>query len=85
VRGAGDCTPIAVPAGGIWDGRDRFGGAAGTPRRPTLTHPYNGRPARPDNADRRFDAAVSAAYGWPPDLADDDLPALNLERAGRTG
>jgi hypothetical protein len=37
--------------------------------------------------DRRLDAAVSAAYGWSADLADDDLLAkllaLNLERAMR--
>jgi hypothetical protein len=60
--------------------------ASGRPSRP-LTHPYNERPARLDNAHRRLDAAVSAAYGWPPDLADDDLLArllaLNLERAAR--
>ena len=39
------------------------------------------------NAHRRLDAVVSAAYGWPADLADDDLLArllaLNLERAVR--
>lgn len=38
---------------------------------------------------RRLDAAVAAAYGWPPDLADDDLLArllaLNLERATASG
>jgi hypothetical protein len=52
----------------------------------TLTNLYNERPAWLDNAHRRLDAAVFAAYGWPPDLADDDLLArllaLNLARAG---
>ena len=54
----------------------------------TLTNLYNERPAWLDNAHRRLDEAVFAAYGWPPDLGDDDLLArllaLNLERsAGR--
>ena len=39
-----------------------------------------------DNVHARLDAAVSAAYGWPADLADGEalerLLALNLERAG---
>jgi hypothetical protein len=39
------------------------------------------------NTHRRLDEAVSAAYGWPADLSDDDLLArllaLNLERATR--
>jgi type II restriction/modification system DNA methylase subunit YeeA len=38
-----------------------------------------------DNAHRKLDAAVFAAYGWPVDLSDDEilsrLLALNLERA----
>ena len=42
-------------------------------------------PLRPDNAHRKLDAAVFAAYGWPVDLSDDEilarLLALNLERA----
>ena len=57
---------------------------SGKPSRP-LTNRYNERPAWLDNADRRLDAAAAAAFGWPPDLADDDHLALNLERAGRTG
>lgn len=44
------------------------------------------RPAWLANAHRQLDAAVSTAYGWPPDLPDDDLLArllaLNLARAG---
>ncbi len=55
-------------------------------RRRTLTNLYNQRPTWLDNVHARLDAAVSAAYGWPADLADGEilerLLALNLERAG---
>ena len=51
----------------------------------TLTNLYNARPTWLDNAHRKLDAAVFAAYGWPVDLSDDDilarLLALNLARA----
>ena len=51
----------------------------------TLTNLYNARPAWLDNAHKRLDAAVSAAYGWPEGIADEDilknLLALNLERS----
>jgi type II restriction/modification system DNA methylase subunit YeeA len=51
----------------------------------TLTKLYNERPAWLDNAHRRLDEAVAAAYGWPGDLSDEQilqrLLALNLERA----
>jgi type II restriction/modification system DNA methylase subunit YeeA len=51
----------------------------------TLTNLYNQRPAWLDMAHKRLDAAVATAYGWPSDLADDDmlarLFALNQERA----
>ena len=51
----------------------------------TLTNLYNERPAWLDLAHKKLDAAVAAAYGWPPDLTDDQilekLLALNLERA----
>ena len=54
-------------------------------RKRTLTNLYNARPTWLDNAHRRLDEAVFAAYGWPLDLGDDDilarLLALNLERA----
>jgi hypothetical protein len=47
---------------------------------------YNERPAWLDNAHRALDAAVAEAYGWKPDMSDDEilakLLALNLERAG---
>jgi type II restriction/modification system DNA methylase subunit YeeA len=53
----------------------------------TLTNLYNQRPTWLDNAHKKLDAAVFAAYGWPVDLSDDDilarLLALNLERASR--
>lgn len=52
----------------------------------TLTNLYNERPTWLANAHRALDAAVFAAYGWPPTLSDDDLLArlleLNLSRAG---
>jgi hypothetical protein len=52
----------------------------------TLTNLDNERPAWLASAHRRLDEAVFAAYGWPPDLSDDELLAkllaLNLERAG---
>ncbi|MBM3598665.1 MAG: hypothetical protein FJX35_10660 [Alphaproteobacteria bacterium] len=60
--------------------------AAAILKKRTLTTLYNERPTRLDNLHRELDAAVVAAYGWPSDLADDDvlasLFALNQERAG---
>jgi hypothetical protein len=54
-------------------------------KRRTLTNLYNERPAWLDLAHKKLDAAVAAAYGWPADLADEQilekLLALNLERA----
>jgi hypothetical protein len=51
----------------------------------TLTNLYNQRPTWLDLAHRRLDEAVFAAYGWPADLADDEvlrrLLELNQERA----
>jgi type II restriction/modification system DNA methylase subunit YeeA len=50
----------------------------------TLTNLYNERPTWLANAHASLDAAVLAAYGWPPDVSDDEilacLLALNLER-----
>jgi type II restriction/modification system DNA methylase subunit YeeA len=71
---------------------------AGYPKRPiaklgheaelkkrTLTNLYNQRPTWLDNAHKELDAAVSAAYGWPADLSDDEilkrLLQLNMERS----
>jgi len=60
--------------------------AAAELKKRTLTNLYNQRPAWLANAHRDLDAAVAAAYGWPPGLADDEilgrLLALNLARAG---
>lgn len=54
-------------------------------KRRTLTSLYNQRPAWLDLAHRKLDEAVFAAYGWAPDLSDEqileNLLALNLERA----
>ena len=51
----------------------------------TLTNLYNERPAWLDNAHRALDKVVAEAYGWKPDMPDDEmlakLLALNLERA----
>ena len=51
----------------------------------TLTNLYNERPTWLHLAHQRLDEAVFAAYGWPPDLTDDQLLArlldLNLARA----
>jgi hypothetical protein len=56
---------------------------------PALSLPYYSTDLSPrvlDNAHRKLDAAVFAAYGWPSDLSDDEilarLLALNLERSG---
>jgi hypothetical protein len=50
----------------------------------TLTNLYNTRPAWLANAHATLDAAVFDAYGWPADLAGDEILArllsLNLER-----
>ena len=50
----------------------------------TLTALYN-KPNWLEDAHRALDAAVFAAYGWKPDLTDDDLLAallvLNQERS----
>jgi len=54
----------------------------------TLTNLYNTRPTWLDNAHKKLDAAVFAAYGWPKAIADEDilknLLALNLERSERS-
>jgi hypothetical protein len=50
----------------------------------TLTNLYNARPTWLADAHDRLDAAVAAAYGWPADLAAEEvlapLVALNLGR-----
>ena len=51
----------------------------------TLTNLYNERPTWLDLAHQKLDEAVFAAYGWDPDISDEELLekllALNLERA----
>jgi type II restriction/modification system DNA methylase subunit YeeA len=51
----------------------------------TLTNLYNKRPTWLENAHRKLDEAVFAAYGWPATLTDAELLerllALNRERA----
>jgi hypothetical protein len=50
-----------------------------------MTELYNKRPTWLQNCHRTLDEAVFAAYGWSPDLTDEELLekllALNLERA----
>src|SRR5262245_5077535 len=54
----------------------------------TLTNLYNERPTWLALAHQKLDAAVALAYGWPADLAEEEILArllkLNLERADRT-
>ncbi len=51
----------------------------------TLTNLYNERPAWLEMVHRNLDEAVFAAYGWDPDMTDEDilenLLALNLKRS----
>jgi type II restriction/modification system DNA methylase subunit YeeA len=53
----------------------------------TLTNLYNSRRTWLQNAHERLDKVVFAAYGWPEDIADEEilknLLALNLERSER--
>jgi len=46
----------------------------------TLTNLYNQRPAWLANAHAALDAAVAAAYGFAPDLAEPEILAKLLER-----
>ena len=54
----------------------------------TLTNLYNQRPQWLAKAHQALDTAVAAAYGWEPDISDEEalrrLLALNVERANRT-
>jgi hypothetical protein len=49
-----------------------------------LTNLYSTRPTWHDLAHKRLDEAVFAAYGWKPDLSEEEILdkslALNLER-----
>ncbi len=59
--------------------------AANQLKKRTLTTLYNERPTWLDNLHQNLDAAVFAAYGWPPDITDEQilerLLALNLLRS----
>jgi type II restriction/modification system DNA methylase subunit YeeA len=59
--------------------------AANVLKKRTLTNLYNERPVWLANAHRDLDATVAAAYGWQPDISDDEalsqLLALNQTRA----
>jgi type II restriction/modification system DNA methylase subunit YeeA len=58
-------------------------------RQRTLTNLYNQRPTWLDQAHKRLDEAVHAAYGWPYPLSDEEilerLIALNLRRSETRG
>ena len=80
---------IAQAAKELVEQRDRWLSAEGLSeaekKKRTLTKLYNHRPTWLDLAHQRLDAAVFAAYGWQPDLQDEQilekLLALNLERS----
>lgn len=65
------------------------GADAATLKKRTLTNLYNERPAWLAQVHARLDAVVLDAYGWPPDIGDEDLLArllaLNLEREPAEG
>jgi len=75
------------PAWGRVGGPYRRKNISGTLSLGTLTNLYNARPMWLQNAHERLDRAVFAAYGWPADIADEEilqnLLALNQERAAR--
>ncbi|MDQ3854835.1 MAG: hypothetical protein M3281_00395, partial [Chloroflexota bacterium] len=80
---------MAEAARELVEKRDRWlnpeGATEAELKRRTLTNLYNERPTWLDMARRKLDATVLQAYGWPEDLADEELLerllALNLERA----
>ena len=80
---------ISQAAKELVEQRDRWLNAEGLSeaekKKRTLTNLYNQRPTWLDLAHKRLDEAVFAAYGWKPDLNDEEilekLIALNLERA----
>jgi hypothetical protein len=84
---------IALAARELVEKRDRWlnpeGASEAELKKRTLTNLYNERPTWLQMAHKKLDDAVLDAYGWPHDIADDDilarLLALNLERAARQG
>jgi len=86
---------IAQAAKELVEQRDRWLGAGQvtvtsevtvTSKKRTLTNLYNQRPTWLELAHKKLDEAVFAAYGWSPDLSDEEilekLLSLNLERGG---
>ena len=81
---------IAQAAHELVEKRDRWLNPEGATekdlKKRTLTNLYNARPTWLDLAHQKLDRAVLDAYGWPHDLADEQilerLLALNLARAG---
>lgn len=73
---------IAAAASALYEYREAWRGGDATR---TLTALYNRRPVWLDNAHAALDAAVAAAYGYPPDLDDaailERLLTLNLQRS----
>lgn len=73
---------IAAAASALYELRDAWRQGDATR---TLTALYNRRPVWLDNAHAALDAAVAAAYGWPPDLDDaailERLLTLNLRQS----
>ncbi|MYB53715.1 MAG: class I SAM-dependent DNA methyltransferase [Acidobacteriia bacterium] len=63
----------------------RDGDAAKALKKRTLTNLYNARPQWLADAHDALDAAVAAAYGWPANIADDDVlgELLAMNRGGR--
>jgi hypothetical protein len=59
--------------------KDQPAGLDVTLKKRTLTNLYNENPTWLQNAHRKLDEAVFAAYGWPSNLSDDGILA-RLER-----
>jgi type II restriction/modification system DNA methylase subunit YeeA len=74
---------IGVAARELVEQRDRWlKPESATPaelKKRTLTNLYNARPTWLDLAHKKLDAAVTAAYGFPPDLSDDQILSRLLE------
>jgi hypothetical protein len=68
---------IAQAAKELVEQRDRWLNAEGfreaEKKKRTLTNLYNARPTWLDLAHKRLNEAVFAAYGWKPDLTDEEI------------
>jgi len=92
---AGDTSveAIAQATRDLVEKRDRWlnpeGASEAELNKRTLTNLYNERPTWLALAHTKLDEAVLDAYGWPHDLADDEILArlltLNLERSAGIG